>query len=148
MSAVSERAGCAQVPKTATSNQQPGSSSIFFHAVVPELEQLLWRGHLEGTDDAEAEPLGIGVVPDALGELRILLLPLPTGAAAGGAAQHGKINIIPMAAARHVRIRFRGFEPRVFCARAGELLVSGRVILVETPFHDVSVHIMESPGVG
>ena len=55
------------------------------HAVVPGGEHFFRRGDFQRTDDAEAEPLGIGVVPDALGKLRILGFPGRFGTTAEGA---------------------------------------------------------------
>ncbi len=81
---------------------------ILLHAAVPVRLHLLGGRRLERADDAEAEELGVGVIPDALGELRVLDLPLGTGAAAGGDAELGGIFVIPRAAARDVRVGLGG----------------------------------------
>lgn len=43
-------------------------------------------GDFEGADDAEAEELRVGEVPEALGEFGVLGLPVGLTAAAGGGA--------------------------------------------------------------
>ena len=48
---------------------------LAFHAVVPNLEQFAGRRDREGTHQAEPEKLGVGEIPDALGQLRVLLFP-------------------------------------------------------------------------
>jgi hypothetical protein len=54
---------------------------------VPVVVHFLSGRHFEGTDDAEAEELGVGVVPDGFGELGVLLFPCFAGGAAGGDAE-------------------------------------------------------------
>ena len=56
-------------------------------AAVPDSEQSLGRRDGQRPDDANAEELGVGVIPDALGELGILDLPDFVGIAACGAAE-------------------------------------------------------------
>ena len=44
-------------------------------STVPIPVELLGSGDLEWTDDSEPEELGVSVVPDALGKLRVLDFP-------------------------------------------------------------------------
>ena len=57
---------------------------VLLNAAVPKLLHLLWRGDFQGAHHAETEKLSVGVVPDALGELRILDFPVGVGGAACG----------------------------------------------------------------
>ena len=74
------------------------------------------RRQLRGTDQAEAEPLGVGHVPDALGQLRILLLPRGVG---GTRAVQLTLRcvVVPRAAAHGMRIRRGGLDPRILRRR-------------------------------
>src|SRR4029453_16291232 len=54
--------------------------------LVPLKGFLFGGGLVEGANDAEAEEEGVGKIPDALGKLRILLLPVGGGGDAGGTA--------------------------------------------------------------
>ena len=49
---------------------------VFFHAAVPVSLHLLGRRDFQRAHHAEAEELRVGVIPDALRELRVLALPL------------------------------------------------------------------------
>src|SRR5262245_18827480 len=71
---------------------------LVLDAVVPEFLHLGSGRDFERAHDAEAEPLGVCVIPDALRQLRILLFPAALGVAARGAAQHREFVVIPMAA--------------------------------------------------
>lgn len=48
---------------------------IVFDAVVPILIHVVGTGKLSGANQAEAKPLGICFIPDALWKLRVLFLP-------------------------------------------------------------------------
>src|SRR5688500_9328573 len=67
---------------------------VFFHAACPIFTQNRGFRNLQRTDDSEAEKLRIGVVPDAFGQLRILLFPGRTGSPPRRAPKCGRI-IIP-----------------------------------------------------
>ena len=51
-----------------------GTAKTLFRvgAVVPELIHFVRRGRLQRADEAEAEELRVGKIPDALGQLRVL----------------------------------------------------------------------------
>src|SRR5437667_9671980 len=67
---------------------RPGLVLVLFDSAVPVFSHFLrWRD-LERADDAEAEELGVGVVPDALGQLRVLHLPRFIRAETRGTAEH------------------------------------------------------------
>ena len=50
---------------------------------VPEKVHLFDRGDFKGADDAEADPLGVGVIPDGFGLLRVFGFPPLFGEFAG-----------------------------------------------------------------
>src|SRR5688572_17460775 len=52
---------------------------FLFHAAVPDLEQFLRRRDDERANHTNAQPLRVGVIPDALGQLRVLLFPRLVG---------------------------------------------------------------------
>src|SRR5581483_3182654 len=52
---------------------------IALHTAVPVCVHLFGRWNLLGPHQTKAEPLRIGVIPDALRQLRILLLPRRVG---------------------------------------------------------------------
>ena len=106
---------------------------------------FFWAGNDEWPNDAEAEELGIGVVPDTFGELRILDFPIGGGGATGGGAEGGGFVIVPGATAGDMRVRFGGFIPGIF--RGGRLIESG-VVLIESPLEDIAEDIVEAPRVG
>src|SRR3954471_14588444 len=54
-------------------------------AVIPRAVHLFGAWKRRRPDEPEAEPLGVGHVPDALGELRVLSLPGCIRGHAGGA---------------------------------------------------------------
>src|SRR4029453_7045721 len=66
--------------------------------LVPLKGFLFGGGLVEGANDAEAEEEGVGKIPDALGKLRILLLPVGGGGDAGGTASTAGA-VVPGAAA-------------------------------------------------
>ena len=85
------------------------------------------------------------MVPDALGELRILDFPVGVGRAARGDPQFFCGIIVPSTASSGVRVGFGGFVPRVFVFTG---FVEIGVVLVEGPFDDVPDDVVESPWVG
>src|SRR5688572_20362873 len=108
--------------------------------------QLIGRRNVERTHDAEPKELRIGQIPDALRQLRVLLLPRFVGKSACCAANLLR-RIIPRTAARDVRIR-RGPTYKLFDRNAAdELFVSVRSIAIEHPLRDVAVHVVQSPWV-
>src|SRR6266540_5961293 len=112
------------------------------HAVVPYLQQFLrWR-HRQWAHDAEAQPLRVRVIPLALRELRVLLLPGRLRGPPGGAAQHGHFLVLPTAAARDMRVRRGRLNPAPGRLELGVALF---VILVETPLDDVAVDVVQAP---
>ena len=63
-----------------TSQVFPTGSAVFIylillHAAVPVFVHLCRRGCFQRANNSEAQKLGIGVIPDALGQLRVLYLP-------------------------------------------------------------------------
>ena len=118
---------------------------ILFDAAIPDAVHFFWAGNDEWPNDAEAEELGIGVVPDTFGELRILDFPSGGGGAASGDAEGGGFVVVPGATAGGMRVRFGGFIPGIF--RGGRLIESG-VILIESPLEDIAEDIVEAPRVG
>src|SRR4051794_16146733 len=109
---------------------------VMFEAAVPVAVHIVGRGEFGGAHETEAEPLGVGHVPDAFGELRVLLLPVGGGGGASGARKCFR-RIVPGAAAHRVGVSPRGFDPWVGL-RAGGV----RSVLVERPFHDVAEHVV------
>ena len=103
---------------------------------------FFWAGSGEGPNDAEAEELGIGVIPDTFGELRILDFPSGGGGAASGGAEGGGFVVVPGATAGGMRVRFGGFIPGIF--RGGRLVGSG-FRLIESPLEDIAEDIVEAP---
>ncbi len=85
------------------------------------------------------------MVPDALGELRILDFPVGVGGAACGDPKFFCGIIVPRAAASGVRVGFGGFVPRIVVFTG---FVEIGIVLVEGPFDDVPDDIVESPRVG
>src|SRR4051812_18891035 len=63
---------------------------VMFDAVVPVAVHLVRRSKLRRTNQAESEPLGVGHIPDALRQLRILLLPVRVRPHASGASHRGR----------------------------------------------------------
>src|SRR4051794_19276506 len=49
---------------------------VQLHTVVPVAVHLFRRGDLRRTHQPESEPLRVRVIPDALGKLRVLHLPI------------------------------------------------------------------------
>ena len=107
---------------------------------------FLGGGDLQGAHDAEPDPLGIRMKPDALGQLRILHFPGTIRAAAGGAAAHRRF-VIPRTAAHGQGIRLSLFVPGIDSA-SGNFFVIIWIILIEHPFHYIAVNIVKPPGVG
>src|SRR2546430_3340064 len=95
---------------------------VFLHAAVPVFGHLLRRRHLQRPNDAEAEELRVGMIPDALGQLRVLHLPRFVGRPPRGAAKLLR-RVIPRAAPYGVRIRFRRLDPWIDNTAAAELFV-------------------------
>src|SRR5436190_7166133 len=73
------------------------------HIVVPGFPDLFRGRNFQRAHNAEAQELCIGQVPDALGQLRILLLPTLVGESARRAAELFR-GVIPRTATGHVRI--------------------------------------------
>jgi len=57
---------------------------IVFNTTVPVAVHLIHAGYFDRAYKAETEPLGIGLIPDTLWQLRILLLPRRVGRHACG----------------------------------------------------------------
>src|SRR5579883_1149277 len=94
----------------AAKQSSSGSTLLFvmLGAAVPIAEHFFGRGQFRRADQAEAEPLRVGHIPDALGELRVLLLPGGVRCDARGAG-HQRRGVVPGAAAHGIGIRLRGF---------------------------------------
>src|SRR5690349_14552356 len=83
-----------------------GSSRLLrflLHTVVPVLVHLFGRGYFGGPHQAETKEQSVGVIPDALGKLRVLLLPGRIAAHARAAAELIRC-VAPRSTARHVRV--------------------------------------------
>src|SRR5262249_41374676 len=119
------------------------TSFHYFRFQSPEVLLLL-----EGTDDAEAHEGRIGVPPNALGLLRIKHAPVFFRAPASCAAQRRSV-VIPGPSTNDVRVlpfRWDQHWKQGRCARV-EVRVEGLVIVVETPFSSVPVHVVQAPGI-
>src|SRR4051812_36454076 len=57
------------------SRSQNVSLRLVLNTAIPVLKHLVGGGNPQRANKAEAKPLRIGVIPDALRKLRILLLP-------------------------------------------------------------------------
>ena len=121
------------------------AASFFLHATVPELLHVLFRGRFQRTHDAEAEELRVGVVPDALRELRVLDFPVRVRGAPRGDPEFFSGIIVPCSASGGVWVRFGCLVPGVLVF-AG--FVETRIVLVESPFDHVAKDVVKTPGVG
>src|SRR2546427_3114216 len=120
---------------------------VSFDSARPTFLQLFRGWHLKRTDDTKADPLGVRVIPDALGQLRVLHFPGAIGAAAGGAAAHRRL-VVPRAAAHRMRVSLGGPIPWINgYVLAGAAFIEIRVILIEDPFDDIAIDIVEAPGI-
>ena len=103
----------------------------------------------QGPDDPEADEGRIRVPPDALGPLGVLHAPFGVGRSPRGTAQTISV-IIPGTAASHVGVFLgvgqhnRASRDRV---RRGESLVKVGDVMVQAPFRDVAVNVVETPRV-
>src|SRR2546423_11062471 len=105
-STASKRWGAARAQASGTKSRA-ALVLVMLDAVIPEAVHLVRGGNFGGAHQAEAEPLRIGEVPDALGQLRVLLLPIGVGPDACGAGDGGS-RVVPGAAANGMRVgRFR-----------------------------------------
>src|SRR5258706_5086011 len=119
--------------------------SVLFRAAGPILLHFFRRWHFQGTDDAKADELRVGEIPDTLWQLRILHFPGAVGAAPRGAAAGGR-RIVPGTSADGMGIRLGGLVPRIEHGLvAGGLFVVIRLILVEDPLGHVAIHIVKGP---
>ena len=100
------------------------------------------RRHLRRAHEAEAEPLGVGHVPDAGRQLRVAFLPDRVRLVADGAV-HACGRVVPRAAAHRDRVRRRRLGPGLVAA-AGWI----RHVLIDGPLHDVAEHVVQAPRVG
>src|ERR1039458_8939944 len=82
---------------------RPRALLIILNTAVPVAVHFVRAGYLRGAHQAETEPLGIGLIPDTLGQLWILLLPRRVGCHTRGAAQHVR-RVVPGTAPHGVRI--------------------------------------------
>src|SRR5580700_9740407 len=94
----------ASYSRRSAARAQPGQAShataprlmplpIVFHTAIPVPVHLIRPGHFLRAHEAETEPLGIRLIPDTLGQLRILLLPGGVGRHARGTAQHIRLVV-------------------------------------------------------
>jgi hypothetical protein len=60
---------------------------VSLDAAVPIFREFFGRRNFERTNDAETEELRVGVIPDALWQLRVLHFPRRAGSAARGAPE-------------------------------------------------------------
>src|SRR5688572_12057906 len=106
------------------------SLRLLLNAAVPVLVHLLGIGNLQWSHQPEPEPLSVGVIPDALRQLRILLLPGWVGAYPRAAAQLFRL-VCPGAAAYSLRIWLGRHVPGIVRAQS---YIPIRVVLIEGPF--------------
>src|SRR5471030_2768053 len=99
-------------PRHAAARKPRDLLLIVFQAAVPIQIHLRNTGDLRLTNQAETQPLGVRQVPDALRQLRVLLLPGRVGGNPRGAAQHVS-RVVPPSAPHGVRIWLGGFGPRI-----------------------------------
>lgn len=139
-------------PRSDTAKKKSRAASLFASdAIVPGGMHFLHGGDFERADDAEAEPGGVCQIPDAFGELGVLLFPTGVGGAAGAAAK-GVGIVIVVTAFSDVRVRGFGADPVVgddsidgFGGPGGVAILR---VLIECPFADVAVDVVKTPGVG
>ena len=91
--------------------------------------------------------MGVGQIPDALRKLRIFLLPVFVGTTAGGAAQSIGV-IVPGTAPDDVWIHGSSDGNGIHSGFIFELGVEIGDVLIENPFGDVAVDIVQAPGIG
>ena len=131
--------------------RRSGLTLFTSNAIVPGGMHFLHGGDFQGADDAEAEPGGVCQVPDAFGELGVLLFPGRVGGAAGAAAEGLRIVIV-VTAFGDVRVRGCGADPVVGDDAVGGFGCPGGIailgVLIECPFADVAVDVVKTPGVG
>lgn len=126
---------------TATSGSR--TRLIMLHTVVPVAIHGVGVGNLQRPDQTEAQARRVGVIPDALRQLRILLLPACIRCHARS-APHLLGAVRPCSTANGLRVGGRRFHPWFGDRRRGRLV--GRV-LVERPFHHVAKHVVQAPGI-
>ena len=105
--------------------------------------EFLRGRNLERANNAEAEELGVGHIPDAFRQLRILLFPRWVRMTSCRAPQFVG-SVIPGPAPGNVRIRRGRPDPRRHGERVLEPVI-GRLILVQTPLGHVAMHVIQSP---
>ncbi len=139
-------------PRSDTAKKKSRAASLFASdAIVPGGMHFLHGGDFERADDAEAEPGGVCQVPDAFGELGVLLFPTGVGGAAGAATEGIRIVIV-VTAFGDVWVGGCGADPIVgddsidgFGCPGGVAILG---VLIECPFADVAVDVVKAPGVG
>ena len=104
-------------------------------------------GNPQRSHNAETDMQGVGMIPDALRKLRVLIFPILGRADPGGAAEHFGI-VIPRAAPNHTRKQFCGDIQRTHSSLFGKLFVVVGTVLIEHPFGDVPVNVVQAPGIG
>ena len=113
---------------------------------VPEEVHFFNRRNGLGAHHAEADVLGVGVIPDRVGNLGVEHFEVFVRGDAGSAAQHLGI-VIPRATTNDAGIALGGEKPRV----AHTVLELGErvgMMRLDSPLGDIAVHVVESPRVG
>src|SRR5713226_8802468 len=88
------------------------------------------------------------MIPNALGKLGVGHFPRAIRTTPGSAAAHACL-VIPRPSPYGMWIRLAGLVPWIEedCA-LGTLFVNLRVVLIQGPLHDVSVDVIQTPGIG
>src|ERR1035437_6314630 len=100
---------CGSTPSNGSAcNTQANRNALVIlrNAAVPILVHLFGTRNLHWTHQPKTQPLRVGFIPDALRQLRVLLLPARIGSHACTASQLFR-PVLPRASAHCVRIRFR-----------------------------------------
>src|SRR5215831_19042551 len=98
-STASNRVGWAAEARVA--NKTTAQLLVMLQAAVPVAEHLIGARDLRRTHEAKAQPLRVGVVPDALRQLGVLLFPVGSRRRTRRAG-HGRRRVVPGSAAHGV----------------------------------------------
>lgn len=114
---------------------------VFFRR--PEFLDFLEGWYFARTHQSKTNEDSIRVIPDTLRKLWILLFPRQIRSHAGGASVPGG-SIVPRPSLDQARIQGIGCNQRVH-HQLGRCLVGRRGVLIQHPFPNVSVHVVQPP---
>ena len=126
------------------------SYTILFSIVYrqrPEFFLFFFSRFINRNNYAKAHERRISIPPEAFGDLRISFLPFSgiRRNAICAAQLFSRMN--ERTAPNCPGIEADGFCPRIFGRRIRNTLIKISVILVQRPFSDIAVHVVESPGI-